>query len=79
MFFLIKSENGFQGRFVCDICHEPIMTLDDGTAIIAPNGSKFSPRSQVHSICLDQEQRPISNQDTTMTLEEYITAMTQSC
>ena len=76
MFVLHKSGNRFRGVFVCDICDKPINTIDEAKAIIAGDGSRFFPRSQVHTSCIDEDS--ICSQDTIMTLKDYVEAMIQN-
>ncbi len=75
MFVLHKLESGYRGVFVCDICGEAIKSVGEAKAIIAGSGSKYSPRSQIHTKCLDKDS--LSNQDIVMTLQEFIKEMTQ--
>ncbi len=76
MFVLHKVNDVFRGAFICDICNKPIETIEDAKAIIAGHGSKYHPRSQVHTSCFDEDS--INKDDNVMALSEYIKAMTES-
>lgn len=77
MFVLHKVNDVFRGAFICDICNRPIETIEDAKAIIAGHGSKYHPRSQVHTKCFDEDSIK-KDEDNVMALREYIKVMNES-
>lgn len=77
MFVLYKVNDVFRGAFICDNCQKPIETIEDAKAIIASHGSKYHPRSQVHSKCFDEDSIN-KDEDNVMALREYIKVMNES-
>ena len=77
MFVLRRVNDVFRGAFICDICDEAIETVEDAKAIIARHGSKYHPRSQVHTKCFD-EHSINKDEDNVMGLREYIKVMKES-